>query len=374
MFSFCALAFAVGYILREVGAFSYGTVNIYIASMTIVYSLPYVSCFPSRSTSCRLKLTTTSPLYEMMNYQILSRVLYYLPYHSPIHPGRMLTTMLGIATIVETLNGNGVSYWSNIKNSGGKQSMGKRFLKAALVLQLVVLICFLSLIGYFHYQCKKKGPFPKNVRGVLITLYCSSVLIGIRAIYRTVEYFTISTFRYTPAMSSSAPPIIRDEVFFWVFEALLMLANSFLFNLRNPMRFLPKDFKVYLAEDGVTEVEGPGYLDMRFFLIAMVDPFDLIGLARGRHLKRDFWKTDANLKEQGEPTVTRDGVVDKESDVEKAMGGDTSSGSTAVKENILEEAVGVDTSEVGAGGRNDKGGGVAVDIDASAATSSHAHE
>lgn len=138
------------------------------------------------------------------------------------------------------------------------------------------------------------------------------------------------------------------------------------------MRFLPKDFKVYLAEDGVTETEGPGYLDLRFFLIAMVDPFDLIGLAMGRHLKRDFWKMDANLKEQGEPTVTKDGVADKESDVEKAMGADTNSGSTAIKENVLEEAVGVDTNEVGAGARNEKVGGVAVDTDANAATSNHA--
>jgi hypothetical protein len=105
----------------------------------------------------------------------------------------------------------------------------------------------------------------------------------------------------------------------------------------------------------------------------MVDPFDLIGLAMGRHLKRDFWKTDANLKEQGEPTLTRDGVADKESDVEKAMGADTNSGSTAVKENVLEEAVSVDTSEVRAGGRNDKEG-VAVDTDANVAASSHAHE
>jgi RTA1 like protein len=263
--------------------------------------------------------------------------------------------MVGIATIVETLNGNRVSYWSNIKNSGGKQSMCKRFLKAALVLQLVVLICFLSLTGYFHYQCKKRDPFPKNVRGVLITLYCSSVLIGIRAIYRTVEYYTISTFRYTPATSSSASPIIREEVFFWVFEALLMLANSFLFNLRNPMRFLPRDFKVYLAEDGITEVEGPGYLDLRCLLIAMVDPFDFMGLAMGRHLKRDFWKTDAKLKEQGERTVTREGVSDNQSDVEKAMGANTNGGSPAVEENALKDAVRVDTSGVRVGARNGEG-------------------
>ena len=127
MFSFCALAFAVGYILREVGAFSYGTVDVYIASMTIIYSLPYVSCFPSKCNTCILKLTTTSPLYEMMNYQILSRVLYYLPYHSPIHPGRMLTTMLGIATIVETSTGTELAIGLTSKIPGASNLWAKDF-------------------------------------------------------------------------------------------------------------------------------------------------------------------------------------------------------------------------------------------------------
>ncbi|KAF4625407.1 hypothetical protein G7Y89_g12762 [Cudoniella acicularis] len=297
----CALFFGAGYILREVGAFNYDNVNIYIASMTIIYSAP--------------------PLYEMCNYQILSRLLYYVPYHSPIHPGRILTTLAGIPTVVETLNGNGVSYWANIKLSQSKQNMGKDFLKASLVTQIVVLLGFVSLTGWFHYKCKKKGPFPKNIRDVIITLYCSSVLVGIRAIYRTVEYYSVTTFIYKPGMDpSSAPPIIRYEAFFWVFEALIMLANSFLWNFHHPMAFLPTDSRIYLAEDGITEVVGPGYEDLRFFIIAMVDPFDLIGLLMGRHKREEFWKTDAIVEEQSGPKAMDEEVGGRQSDVEKRAG------------------------------------------------------
>jgi len=301
MFPWCALTIADGYILREVGAFQYTRVNIYIASLTIIYSAP--------------------PLYEMCNYQILSRLLYYVPYHSPIHPGRILTTLAGVSAVVETLNGNGVSYWANIKLSEGKQNMGKAFLKASLVMQLVVLLGFLSLVGWFHYKCKKYGPFPKNVKEVLTTLYLSSGLIGTRAIYRTVEYYTVTTFVYKQDMNpSSASPLIKHEAYFWVFEALLMLANSFLWNFRHPIKHLPLDSKVYLADDGVTEIIGPGYEDLRFFVIAMVDPFDLIGLAMGRHIRKEFWKTNASGEEQEKnEAVDGDGVV-REKDIEEATG------------------------------------------------------
>lgn len=257
--------------------------------------------------------------------------------------------MLGFSTIVEALNGNGVSYWANIKLSGGKQSMGQRFLKASLVLQLIVLVGFLFLTGFFHYQCKKKGPFPKNVKGVLLTLYCSSLLIGIRAIFRTVEYWSISTFIYTPENASSAPPIIRYEAFFWVFEALLMLANSFLLNFRHPLRHFPKDSKIYLDEDGVTEKVGPGYEDLRFFVIAMLDPFDLIGIAMGRHMKREFWKTDPDANTQGDSTVVSEDAADgKERDVEKAQG-------VAVAAADRQSSGEIGTSKDGAGAADGKG-------------------
>ncbi len=206
----------------------------------------------------------------------------------------MLTTLAGLSTIVETLNGNGVSYSANLKLSHSKQSMGLIFLRIALITQLVLLTLFVTLTQYLHYRLKTFGPipYPQNVRSILVTLWISSTLIGIRAVYRTVEYFSISSFllTYSSDPVGSVSPIIKYEAFFWVFEASLMLANSCLLDVRNPMAVLPTDSRVYLAEDGARELPGPGYEDVRFFLVAMVDPFDLVGLLRGRGRRREFWK------------------------------------------------------------------------------------
>jgi hypothetical protein len=50
----------------------------------------------------------------------------------------------------------------------------------------------------------------------------------------------------------------------------------------------------------------------------MLDPFDLIGLVKGRHMERKFWETE----EQGKAVATKETVDPKESDVEKAMNTD----------------------------------------------------
>ncbi len=70
-----------------------------------------------------------------------------------------------------------------------------------------------------------------------------------------------------------------------------MMLNSFLLNARHPMRFLPRDNKIYLAEDGVTEIHGPGYQDHRNFLVTIFDPFDVVGMMKGRNMKQKFWET-----------------------------------------------------------------------------------
>ena len=213
-----------------------------------------------------------------------------MPYHSPIHPGRVLTTFGAISGIVEALNGNGASYSSNANLPESKRTMGRDLLKAALIIQLAVITSFILLAIYFHRRCYKARILPQNLKAILYTLYCSSALIMIRTIYRTVEYFSIIQINVTPGFNPmSISPIIRYEWFFWVFEALLMLTNSVLLNARHPAKYLPRSNKVYLAEDGVTEIEGPGYEDRRFFLLTIFDPFDLIGLIKGRD-KEKYWE------------------------------------------------------------------------------------
>jgi hypothetical protein len=316
IFPWAALLFVIGYILREIGAFDFGNINIFISSLVFIYAAPY----DLRSSFYTILTNICSPLYELANYFILSRILYYVPYHSPIHPGRVLTTFGAISSIIETLNGTGASNVANTSLSQHKQDIGKALLKSALVIQLGVLGCFVLLAVTFHRKCKKAGILPSNLRATLTTLYISSALIGTRTIYRTVEYFNTASLNFSnPNLNpSSLTPILRYEWFFWVFEGALMVLNSFMLNARHPMRYLPEDNKIYLAEDGVTEILGPGYEDKRNFLVTFLDPFDLWGRLRGRKtLNERFWETHGEGRVVGEPVESS---KDQVGEAEKGKG------------------------------------------------------
>ena len=174
--------------------------------------------------------------------------------------------------------------------------MGRSLLKAALIIQLCIMVCFVLLATYFHRSCYKANLLPKNLKAVLYTLYCSSILITIRTIYRTVEYFSISQVRVRPGFDPMLiSPIVRYEWFFWVFEALLMIINSVLLNVRHPALYLPHNNKIYLAQDGVTEIEGPGIADKRMFLWTILDPFDIVGLVKGRDKAARYWEEQQEM-------------------------------------------------------------------------------
>lgn len=254
------------------------------------------------------------PLYELANYFILSRILYYVPYHSPIHPGRVLTTFGAVSSIIEALNANGAAYVANTSLPQSKQDIGKALLKSALVIQLGVLGLFVTLAAYFHYKCKKAGLLPNDLQAVLLTLYCSSGLIGVRTIYRVVEYFTTANLKFTADLDpTSLSPVLRYEWFFWVFESVLMVTNTYLLNFRHPMRFLPRNNKIYLAEDGVTEIQGEGYEDRRPWYVTFLDPFDIVGMMKGRNMNQRFWETH----EAGRNTAPVEGA--KAGDVESGV-------------------------------------------------------
>jgi hypothetical protein len=286
---FSALLFVIGYILREVGAFNFGNIDIFIASLVFIYAAPYVP--PLFASFTLHDADGYRPIYELSNYFILSRILYYVPYYSPIHPGRVLTTFGAMSSVVEALNANGAANVANTSLSKRRQDTGKALLKSALILQLVILGLFVTLAAHFHRKCKKAGLLPKNLKAVLTTLYISSALIGTRTIYRTVEYFSTASLNFSNVDPDTITPVMRYEWFFWVFEAALMITNSFLLNARHPMRFLPRDNTIYLAEDGVTEVAGPGYLDSRKWYATFFDPFDVIGMAQGKNMNKKFWET-----------------------------------------------------------------------------------
>ncbi|KAK0714355.1 hypothetical protein B0T21DRAFT_296896, partial [Apiosordaria backusii] len=259
LYVFCAVLFAAGFVVRAWGAFDYTNL--------------------------------VNPVLELANYNILGRVLYFAPYHSPIHPGRVITTFAFISAVVEVLNGNGVSLTANQSLAEWRQNIGRALLKASLMIQVVVIVLFVLLAAVFHRRCWKAGMRNKKLYNPLYTLYISTTLLFARTIFRVVEYWSIAEHDYwKPGFDpKNLSPAIRYESFFYVFEAMLMLINHVLMNARHPRMWLPKSTKTYLSrKDGVTEIDGPGYKDGRPFLVTLVDPFDVHGLLSGK--KRDnFW-------------------------------------------------------------------------------------
>ncbi|GAB1317235.1 hypothetical protein MFIFM68171_07445 [Madurella fahalii] len=289
LYVFCALLFTVGFVVREIGAFDYEHLIKYIVSICLIYAAP--------------------PLLELANYNILGRILYYVPYHSPIHPGRVITTFAFISFVVEVLNGNGVAYSANQSLTHSQMEMGRALLKAALVIQLGVLALFALLAATFHRRCHRAGIRSAQLTAALRTLYASTALIGVRTIFRVAEYWSIAQHNFwEPGLDPmTLSPMIRYEWFFYVFEAGLMVVNHVMMNVRHPRKYLPKSTKTYLsAADGKTEIMGPGYKDGRKFWVTLVDPFDIVGLvksgAKGGKEAR-FWEMEGDAGTRGKGDV-----------------------------------------------------------------------
>ncbi|KAH7366664.1 RTA1 domain protein [Pyrenochaeta sp. MPI-SDFR-AT-0127] len=272
---FCALLFTAGFAIRSYDAFNYKNINTYIASTIFIYCAP--------------------PILELANYHVLGRILYYVPYYSPLHPGRTLTSFGTISAIVEIMNALGVSYLANPKVDEKYVKLGHGLMKASLIVQLGVITLFCIIAGLFHRRCIMGGIKSRKVQGPLLTMYISMALILIRTIYRIVEHFGVSRAPINPSPDwnpKSLSPIVRYEWFFWVFEASLMLINTVLWNYRHPRRYLPQDYHVYLAQDGRTELRGPGWKDEMPWFMTFIDPCGLTAALTGgsRRKEKPFWE------------------------------------------------------------------------------------
>lgn len=147
---------------------------------------------------------------------------------------------------------------------------------------------FVSIVLVFHRRCAQGGLLSDKIKRPIYVLLASCTLITIRTVYRTVEYFDIASINTWNADQMS--PILKNEWFFWVFEVMVMYANTTMLNMLHPMTKLPKSNKIYLAKDGVTEIEGPGCQDKRPFFMTFVDPFDLVGLVMNKKRHEVFWE------------------------------------------------------------------------------------
>lgn len=270
-----ALLFVVGFVLRAVSIYKDHDLGIFIAAIVLLLIAPSVSS----STRGMRKLKECRPVYSLMNYIVLSRTLYYVPYLSPIHPGRVLSTFIGLDAIVAVLTGNGGSRFANPNATVTDLKVGQGLIRASILLQMACFVGFIALEVTLHRRLVKANLLIPKLRTIIILLYASSAMIMVRNIYRVVEVWE----GYTGYLQT-------HEAFFYVFDAAVMLVNSVMLNFWHPSMYLPKDNKIYLARDGITERQGPGWVDKRNFLLTLFDPFDIGGLIRRKDDKDRFWE------------------------------------------------------------------------------------
>ncbi|SMQ54100.1 unnamed protein product [Zymoseptoria tritici ST99CH_3D7] len=271
--TWASLVWIAGFICRSISVRQVQTIGLFIAQYVLVLMGP--------------------PLYSAAEYFILGRLLGYLPYHTPIHPGRVLSTFILLSTVVETLTGSGAGNSAGTGRDPAQKKIGLDLVKSALILQCFVEVFFFSLVATVEIRCRKAKNFPMNVRKVCYLLYITSAMVLLRCIVRTIEGFEASACapdREDPYCG----PVSRNEWFLWTFEVSNITLFVILLCVFHPGNYLPRDSLVFLDQtDGKTERVGPGFskADKRPLLRTVIDPFNIAGILTVKGLTlHKFWE------------------------------------------------------------------------------------
>ncbi|KAK8121634.1 hypothetical protein PG984_010304, partial [Apiospora sp. TS-2023a] len=265
----CAVILAAGYGIREWSTYHF----MYLKTDKLPLSLFITN---------QVMIMICPPLLELANYFVLNRIFSYIPFLAPIRPGRVATIFGSLMGLVEGLNGAGVALASNAGASDATKQAGHYLTLVALCLQVVVILTFFLMAFTFHARCLRAKVYPRAVRTPLVVLYASMIVIFVRCVYRLVEFALGSTtvdLRDRAALGRLSP-LVRYEVFFYVFEASLMLLNSALWNGWHPGRYLPREARVHLADDGRTEVlaDKEAHAQERHMGLATLADFGIVGI------------------------------------------------------------------------------------------------
>ncbi|KAH6614492.1 hypothetical protein B0J18DRAFT_485462, partial [Chaetomium sp. MPI-SDFR-AT-0129] len=266
---FCALLTA-GYATRSYGSFHYDDPQIYTASLLLIYASP--------------------PILALANHLTLTRLFYFVPYHAPLHPSRMVVIFSALTAVTELLTIAGIAYLTDRGAPDKSISVGDTLTKASLVLQLLVTVVFFLLAGTYHAACHR-GRIMRNKRVArpLMTAYASMLMVFGRTIYRMAEHFGVPASR-KGVDPMSLDPVVRFEWYFLVFDAALMLVGVVVWNLSHPAGHLPGDSRLYLAQDGRTVIKGPGWKDSRSKTETIFNPFATLRTTDGHQKK--FWESN----------------------------------------------------------------------------------
>jgi hypothetical protein len=75
------------------------------------------------------------PIYAAAEYNILGRLMHYIPMHAPLNPNRLVTVFIYLGAAVESLTGAGASLMATAKGEDLKQySLGGKLISISVSL------------------------------------------------------------------------------------------------------------------------------------------------------------------------------------------------------------------------------------------------
>jgi len=177
----------------------------------LLYSAVHIITFPPYFFLLHLLATHFSPL--------------------PIRPKYVHGAVIGFfAAIISTVS-QGTSSFFNTSATDGAISSGLALLKASLIMQLFLNVFFITIAAIFYCRCSSKGILQqsggRSIKIVTFTLSISIALALVRNIFRTVQIFLPSD---SPAWTA--------ESYFWVFDAIPMLAFTLLLHALHPGKYI----------------------------------------------------------------------------------------------------------------------------------------
>lgn len=280
-----------GFICRAISVYDVQNLNMFIAQLVLVIVGP--------------------PLYAASEYFILGRLFAYLPYYTPIHPGRVVSTFLFLSALVESLTAVGASH-----STGDDRNVGLILIKAALLLQCCVEVLFFSLVVVLDYRCRRSRHSLRQLRPVFYVLEVTSLMMLVRCTVRAADsfedsvcstgycgYIELHVSQSEIGCTTYIDPSVQEWTLY-VFEVANITLFVILLTIFHPGRYLPRSSKVYLDPlDGKTERIGPGFAkaDKRPLVLTIFDPFNLQSIfSRNRLPVHHFWEEQHPIYEGGE--------------------------------------------------------------------------
>ncbi|KAF5013929.1 hypothetical protein FDECE_104 [Fusarium decemcellulare] len=249
--------YALGWIVRIASVRDPDSLPLYMVQSILIYLSP--------------------PVYSAAEYNILGRLMHYLPMHSIINPNRVVYIFVFFGTLVEGLTALGAASMAtgSSQKDESEYNLGATLMAISVILQAVVELGFIAITGNLHHRRMRSKMLPKNVRILFVMLYGTSTLIIIRSIFRAVETFQL---RGMMSNANQDAALLKHEWPFYVLETIPVALYTFWLNIVHPGRYLPSNPKQYLDYDGKTERMGPGWVYRRHWVMFIIDPLNFIGM------------------------------------------------------------------------------------------------